>query len=130
MSKIKNILTLAIITTTALFLFTPSLVYAANPAKNAVQCGANSAAGEDCNTTPNTNGNLNNTIQQVVNILTSLVGIVAVVMIIIGGYRYMTSSGDPNRVASAKNTLLYAIIGIIIAVLAQVIVKFVIAKVK
>jgi hypothetical protein len=42
----------------------------------------------------------------------------------------MTSSGDPNRVASAKNTLLYAIIGIIIAVLAQVIVKFVIAKVK
>ena len=58
-----------------------------------------------------------------------MVGIVAVVMIIIGGLRYITSGGNDTNVASAKNTLLYAIIGLIIVSLAQLIVRFVLNKV-
>jgi hypothetical protein len=52
---------------------------------------------------------------------------VAVIMIIYGGFRYITSGGDSNRVGSAKNTLIYAIIGLIIVALAQLIVHFVLS---
>jgi hypothetical protein len=49
-------------------------------------------------------------------------------MIIIGGFRYITSGGDSGSVSSAKNTVLYAIVGLIIVALAQVIVRFVLSK--
>lgn len=66
------------------------------------------------------------TVQLVVNILSWIVGIAAVIMIIIGGFKYVTSSGDTGNVTSAKNTILFAVIGLVIVVLAQVIVNFVI----
>jgi predicted permease len=62
---------------------------------------------------------------KIVNIFSIIVGIVAVIMIIYGGFRYITSGGDSNRVGSAKNTLIYAIIGLIIVALAQIIVRYV-----
>jgi hypothetical protein len=65
-----------------------------------------------------------------VNIFSAIVGIIAVVMIIVGGLKYITSGGDSSKVGSAKNTLLYAIIGLIIVVMAQVIVHFVLAEVR
>jgi hypothetical protein len=49
-------------------------------------------------------------------------------MIIYGGFRYITSGGDSNGVTAAKNTILYAIIGLIIVALAQIIVNFVLNK--
>jgi uncharacterized membrane protein len=61
----------------------------------------------------------------VVNIMSLIVGIVAVIMIIYGGLRYITSGGDSNSVGGAKNTLIYAIIGLVIVALAQLIVHFV-----
>jgi hypothetical protein len=57
-----------------------------------------------------------------------LVGIAAVIAITIGGLSYVLSSGDPSRVNSAKNMILYAIIGLIVAVLAQSIVVFILKK--
>ncbi|MEX2006683.1 MAG: pilin [Candidatus Saccharimonadales bacterium] len=67
----------------------------------------------------------NRLIRQIINIISVIVGIVAVVMIIWGGFKYITSGGAADKVTSAKNTLLYAIIGLIIVALAQVIVRFV-----
>lgn len=61
----------------------------------------------------------------VANILLFLVGAVAVIMLIIGGLRYVTSNGDQNAVTGAKNTIMYAIIGIIVAFLAYAGVQFV-----
>ncbi len=63
--------------------------------------------------------------RKVINILSIIVGIVAVIMIIIGGFRYVTSGGASDKVGGAKNTLIYAIIGLIIVALAQAIVHFV-----
>ena len=60
------------------------------------------------------------------NILVFLIGAVSVVMLIIGGFRYVLSGGDSGNVESAKNTILYAIIGIIVAFLAYAAVTFVI----
>lgn len=64
--------------------------------------------------------------KKVVNFITILVGAIAVVMVIFGGFRYITSGGDSGRVGNAKNTIIYAIIGLIIVALAQVLVHFVI----
>lgn len=65
--------------------------------------------------------------KQVTNTILYIVGIVAVIMLIIGGIRYVTSGGDSKKVTDAKNTVLYAIIGLVIAFLAFAIVNFVIS---
>ncbi len=72
---------------------------------------------------------LDDTVGAIVNILSIIVGIVALIMIIIGGFYYITSSGDSGKISSAKNTVIYAIVGLIIVALAQVIVRFVLNKV-
>lgn len=71
---------------------------------------------------------LNNTIKTIINILSVLVGVIAVIMIVIGGFRYITSGGDSTKVSAAKNTILYALVGLVIVALAQIIVKFVLTK--
>jgi hypothetical protein len=65
----------------------------------------------------------------VVNIFSIIVGIVAVIMIIWGGFKYITSGGDSGNITSAKNTIIYAIIGLVIVALAQFIVQFVLEQV-
>ena len=55
-----------------------------------------------------------------------IVGAIAVIMIVIGGLRYVISGGDASQVQAAKNTILYALVGIIIAILAYAAVNFVI----
>lgn len=64
-------------------------------------------------------------ITSIVRILSYLIGAVAVIMIIVAGFRYVTSAGSPEGVGAAKNTLIYAVIGLIVAVLAQMIVRVV-----
>ena len=64
-------------------------------------------------------------IKKVVNLLLWAIGIVSVIMIIIGGFRYATSNGDSNQVSAAKNTIMYAVIGLVIAIFAYAIVNFV-----
>jgi hypothetical protein len=63
--------------------------------------------------------------KQVVDIFSIIIGIIAVIMIIFGGFKYITSGGDSGNVSGAKNTLIYAIIGLIIVALAQLIVRYV-----
>jgi len=64
-----------------------------------------------------------------VNIFSWVIGVVAVFAIIYGGFKYITSAGESGGVTSAKNTILYAIIGLVIVALAQVIVRFVLGNV-
>ncbi len=63
--------------------------------------------------------------KQVVNIFSIVVGAISVIMIIYGGFRYITSGGASEGVGNAKKTLLYAIIGLIVVALAQLIIHFV-----
>ena len=74
-----------------------------------------------------------NLVQDIVNILNVVLGllsIVCVVVIIIGGITYMTSTGDSTKVKKGKDTILYGIIGLVICILAFAIVNFVIANIK
>lgn len=62
------------------------------------------------------------------NMLSIIVGIAAVIMIIVAGLRYVTSGGKEEGVKNAKNTILYAIIGLVVVALAQIIVHFVLTE--
>jgi len=68
--------------------------------------------------------------KKIINIFSIVVGTVSVVMIIIGGFRYIISGGDSNGVSGAKNTILYAIVGLVIVLFSQVIVRFVLTNAK
>lgn len=71
---------------------------------------------------------VNGLLTDIINIFSVIVGIIAVIMIIVAGLRYITSGGKQESVTSAKNTILYAVIGLVIVALAQIIVKFVLTK--
>lgn len=65
-------------------------------------------------------------IETVINLLLFGVGVIAVIAIIIGGIRYTTSNGDQGSITSAKNTIMYAVIGLIVAIIAFAIVRWVV----
>ena len=69
-------------------------------------------------------------VQNLLNVVIGITGIIAVIFIIIGGVQYMTSTGDAGKITKAKNTILYAVIGLVVVILAFAIVNFVIANVK
>lgn len=111
----------------------PAAVQAQEIDKN-LQCGANlqfTVPPEGCSV--DSNGitaaeRVDQIVSQIIDILSLVVGVVAVVMIIIGGLRYVTSGGDSGNVTGAKNTILYAVVGLIVVALSQVIVRFVVDR--
>jgi cytochrome bd-type quinol oxidase subunit 2 len=124
--------------------FAAGLALAVVPALVPVAVSAQSSATTDplkCGTTlsvSNTSGcdisqgtsGINTIITNIINIFSIIVGIVSVIMIIYGGFRYVTSGGDSGNVSSAKNTIIYAVIGLVVVALAQFIVQFVLEKVS
>lgn len=83
------------------------------------------AANGDCTTGGTT---INDLISTVIDVLSLIVGVVAVIMIIVGGFRYVTAAGDSSNITAAKNTIVYAIIGLVFVAFAQFIVQFVLDK--
>lgn len=95
--------------------------------------GANSAKGNDQSaclfgTESGCDGSQTPIFKTITNVLLFIIGAVSVIMLIIGGIRYTISQGDSSAVTSAKNTILYSIIGIIVAILAYAAVNFVISS--
>ena len=82
----------------------------------------------NCTDTEGAKSTIDNTISLALNIFSSIVGIIAVVMIIVGGVKYITSQGESANITSAKNTILYALVGLVVVALAQVIVRFVLGR--
>ena len=107
--------------------FVPAVASAVDNPKSDV-CAA---LGSDANCAKQANGSisLDTIIKVVINILSIIVGVISVIMIMLGGFKYVTSGGDSGKVKSAKESITYAIVGVIIVALAQVIVKYVLAKV-
>lgn len=68
-------------------------------------------------------------LKNVLLIFSYVVGVAAVIMVIIGGLKFITANGDPNSITSARNTVLYALLGVIIFLASQAIVRFVIGRV-
>ena len=119
----------------ALPVLQPSAAYAVEADES---CGAVDPAttgigeGVDCAKGNDQKGGLFNSggiFSQIVNVLLFIIGAIAVIMLVYGGIRYVLSGGDASAVTSAKNTILYAIVGIVVAILAYAIVQFVVNSV-
>ena len=67
-------------------------------------------------------------VMHAINWVIGVSGVVCAIFIVVGGFGYMTSAGDPSKVQKAKKTILYAIIGLIIVALSFVITNFVITR--
>ena len=111
------------------------LIAAPQGAMAAVTCpngslNTTAATYAECNVEKTTgNDALMPRIKVVINVVLGIVGLAAVVMIILGGINFITSQGDAAKVTKAKNTVLYGIIGLVIALLAFAIVNFVLGSV-
>lgn len=115
----------------ALALMFLALPYSVQAQSSAVCEGVQVAGGAlDCKDKKLSDDQFGKAVRTVINILSVIVGAVSVIMIIIGGFRYVISAGDSNAVSGAKNTILYAIVGLVIVLFAQIIVRFVITNVS
>ena len=112
----------------------PALVHAAPSISGGLNCGSSlkftdstsgcSNPGSDATT------RINNIITLIINIFSVVVGIIAVIMIIVGGIRFILSGGDSTATGNARNTVLYAVVGLIVVALAQILVRYVLARVN
>ena len=134
---LKKVKVFLAVTLSAGALMVPAVTLAATDAsiKGSLCNGAqnlkisDTATDSDCNGLQGgSNDGLNDLIAKIINIISVIVAVVAVIMIIFGGFKYITSGGDSGNVTGAKNTILYAIIGLVVVALAQFIVKFVLTK--
>ncbi|MEO5499574.1 MAG: hypothetical protein ABIR46_03680, partial [Candidatus Saccharimonadales bacterium] len=76
----------------------------------------------------NSAADFNILINRIINLLLFLIGAIAVIMIIIGGIRYTTSGGDSSQTKGARDTILYSVVGLVIAIMAFAIVNFVMSR--
>jgi len=115
------------------FGFTSLPVFAATTGTNAnaVCNGVVVAGGASCDTagTAKTNSDAQSLLSSIINILSWAVGFIAVLMIIIGGLLYVIASGDSTKTARAQKTIIYAVVGLIIVAMAQVIVSFILGRI-
>jgi len=79
-----------------------------------------------CN--PGTNG-CSSPITNILNIVYAIVGSLALLFVVIGGFKYVISRGDPQATAQAKSTILYAVIGLAVVLSAAVITNFVVGQI-
>ena len=109
-------------------LLTPAATVSAVATEN-VRCNSTNVSiqkGAACAKSTDQEGSITDVIETVTNVLLFVVGAVSVIMLIIGGIRYTTSNGDSSQITAAKNTIMYGVIGLIVALLAFAIVGFVI----
>ena len=90
-------------------------------------CAGVSLTGGTC--AGSANNSISSIIRTAIQILSFVAGVAAVIMIIVGGFKYITSGGDSSNLQSAKNSIIYAIVGLVVVALAQFIVHFVLGKV-
>jgi hypothetical protein len=134
-TKFKRI----VLTISAIFaLAAPALVPVAAYAQtntnisNGLKCGTDfeldTSGNQACTSDASSSTSFTALIKRIINIFSVIIGVVAVIMIIIGGFKYITSGGESSNVSGAKNTIIYAIVGLIVVALAQFIVHFVLAQ--
>lgn len=141
----KKILLLVAALAAMVGLLMPGAVYATDGGTgNGEATGEDASASDFCKNVKNTSSPAYNSlcggakgeadaeevVKDVLNVVFTWVGIIAVIVIIIGGVLYMTAQGDPGKLAHAKNAIMFAVIGLIVALLSFAIVNFVLDRMK
>jgi type IV secretion system pilin len=120
----KVILSVALLAAFAMPALATSSVLAASPKAEICQ-----GLGQVSGSCSGGSSDINHALKSAINILSFVAGVVAIIMIIISGLKFITAQGDSSGVASARSSLIYALVGLVVAALAQFIVHFVLAKV-
>jgi hypothetical protein len=123
---IKNILLIGLMLFMAVgfFVSSPSGLVSAQASLACDGLSPNQTGG-DCTSAPDNAPAVDSVLSDALDFLSLVAGGIAVLMMIIAGVKFATSQGDSGKVTSAKNTVVYAIIGLLIAALAQTIIYFV-----
>ena len=127
---LKKFKTIIVITTLAIGLggITALPVYAAGALQGDACAGLSQVdTSQGCGTGSDTT--ISNDIKTAVSLLSLVVGVAAVIAIIVNGLKFVTAQGDSSSIASARTGLIYAMVGLVVAALAQFIVHFVLGKV-
>lgn len=122
---IKRFIPAIILTLSLILVFCVSLrPVSAQNLEQACQVDQNSALCQD-HRADSTGSSLVGVLRSIANLVSIVAGIAGVIMIMLGGFRYIRSSGDPSKTSEAQNTIIYAIIGLIVAAAGQLLVVFV-----
>jgi hypothetical protein len=127
MQKIRNLVLALTIALLGGLVLTPALANA--DFKDDACQGVNTLngnSGTSCSSTAE--GSLNKIIRTVIQIFSVVVGFISVIMIIVGGLKMITANGDSGAISSARSTIAYALIGLVVVAMAQVLVHFVLFK--
>lgn len=121
----KKMVTYAIFLLGILYL-TPTTTLAFSPLQQACNSGSGSAVCQDSASSPGTDriAGPGGIIATIITWVIRLVGAISIIMILFGGFRYITSGGDTNAVKGAKDTIIYAIVGLVVTGLASAILVF------
>jgi hypothetical protein len=133
--RIQNIILALALAVTGGLALTPATTFAADcpPGTAQTKCDAcegvnalNGSTSKTCD--PNAGTSVETVISNIIQLLSLIVGLIAVIMVIVGGLKYITANGDSGALTSARNTIIYALIGAVIVAVAQVLVHFVLRK--
>jgi len=110
---------------------TPALSMAAGIQTSDACAGLNALNGKNSGTCDKSSqSSLQGIIHFAVQTLAWVLGVAAIIMIILSGFKYITAGGDSGKISSAKNTLIFALVGLVVAALAQFMVSFVLSSTK
>lgn len=125
MRKLRYLLMAAVVSGLLFFAATPVLAQNTSRGQACMALRDFNPDGEACRAS---DSGVNKIIKLALNLLSMVAGVIAVIMIIVSGFKYVTSQGDASSISSAKQSLIYAIVGLVVVAMAQFIVRFVLAK--
>lgn len=129
MMKYLRMFVVTILLAGVVFAASPATAVLAAASSNDEICQTINGISPDGGTCNNPSGSsVNQLITIAINMLSVVAGVVAVIMLIVSGFKYVTSRGDANQISSAKQSLIYAIVGMVVVALSQIIVKFVLSE--
>lgn len=134
MSRLRAFFTISLLVTILSFAFVAhTTVYAEDVLTKVCQDNPNAAVCVENNDPADPGNNRiygpNGVVTKATNMVAFIVGIAAVIMIIVGGFEYVTASGDPQRIATAKNTIIFALIGVVVVLVARSLILFVVRRI-
>ncbi|MFO0881994.1 MAG: pilin [Candidatus Saccharimonadales bacterium] len=117
-----------VLSATALFATVPAIAASDASKQAACQAIGGTYANGVCNDGSTGSAQPEDLVAKIINIFSWVVGAIAVIMLIFAGFKYVTSGGDAGKITSAKNTIIYALIGLVVVALSQTLVIFVLKK--
>lgn len=122
MQKMKHMIIAGLLVLGVGMVLVPTNTYAVNVIADQCKTDPSAAICKDQGASPA------KLIATIINVLLFIIGAISVIMIIIGGIMYTTSAGNSGQITQAKNTIMYAVIGLVVAFLAYAIVRFVVSR--